>query len=238
MLFINIDGQNGIGKTTTVDGVIKLLEEKGIKAKFVHFHRRDTVVGNTIQKVLNGEAKLSKEAMQMLYAVDRLEFTKTEYSDIIKEGYEVLVTDRYMTSGYAIGMAMGIPFTTLHGFDINCKKPDMNFILYANANTVMERLKTQKNVNGQTGDIFETKENVLKIQKGYAECIEYLDDVIAINVNESTQTAICTIFKFILENLEELNEKKEGLKKLSDYRKQWDIDKANGRIKQTGRGIR
>lgn len=218
---------------------MKVLEEKGIKAKFVHFHRRGTVVGDAIQKVLNGEATLSKEAMQMLYAVDRLEFTKTEYRDIVKEGYEVLITDRYMTSGYAIGMAMGIPFTTLQGFDKNCVKPSMNFLLYADVETVLERLKNQKNVKGQTGDIFETKENVKKIQKGYAECFDYLEDAMAINVNESTQVAIDTISEFILNLLETDRNKDEiNISRLAEYKNDYNTAKANSTLRQTNRGRR
>lgn len=237
MLFINIDGTNGVGKTTTVNAIVKNLEEQNVKVKFVHFHRRGTPIGDMIQKVLNSEVTLAKESLQMLYAADMLDFTQHEYRELSKE-YDVLITDRYMTSGYAIGMAIGIPFGTLETFHKFNVKPNKSFILTADVNEISKRLKTQKNVSGQTGDIFETPERIKKIQEKYLNATEYLEDVEIVDVTESTQIGIERISTYILEQLEELNEKKEGLKKLSDYRKQWDLDKANGKTKQTGRGIR
>lgn len=211
LIFINVDGTNGVGKTTTVNAVVEKLEEQNIRVKFVHFHRRGTPIGDTIQKVLNSEVPLAKESLQMLYAADMLDFTQNEYRELTKE-YDVLITDRYMTSGYAIGMAIGIPFGTLETFHKYNVKPNKSFILTADVNEISERLKTQKNVSGQTGDIFETPERIKRIQENYLNATEYLEDVEIIDVTESTQIGIDKIYAYILKELEELNEKKEGLK--------------------------
>ena len=55
MHFVNIDGPNKVGKSTFIKKLVNELEETtSLKIYMQHFHRRETLVGETIQKVLNG----------------------------------------------------------------------------------------------------------------------------------------------------------------------------------------
>lgn len=199
-MFINIDGPNGVGKTTTVNGVARVLESKGYTVKIVHFHRRGTLIGDAIQQVLNGETTLNKESLQMLYAADMLDFTKEELPKL-QGSYDVIIADRYYTSSIAIGMAIGIDAEALKTFHSYDAKPDVNFILTASTEEILKRVSMQRNVPGQTGDIFEQKMNHIKIIDSYRNLKNETGGIEEIDVNVSTDIGIKSIVSKITNKL-------------------------------------
>ena len=197
MLFINIDGCNGVGKTSTIIPLKNKLESKGLKVKVIHFHRRGTLIGNTIQKILNGEAKLDMESLQMLYAVDQLDFSNNEYYQLEKENYDILISDRYCTSLLAIGTAMGLDLEHLKSFTLHLKKPNVNFILTAEPKEILKRVSTQEYVEGQTGDIFEEEAKLNKIMNSYKNLHNIMKNVMEIDTTVSTEKAANEIFNYL-----------------------------------------
>lgn len=203
MLFVNIDGPNGVGKTTAIEYINTKLTEKGLKVKVVHFHRRDTLIGKTIQKVLNGEEKLDMESLQMLYAADMLDFTNREFKELMESDYDVLLTDRYNTSSLAIGTSLGIELQKLLDFHKYDAVPDVSYILYADPKEILARVKTQENVDGQSGDIFEEENKLIKIIESYRNLKVILNNVIEINTTKSSIIGADKIVNDILRRLED-----------------------------------
>lgn len=215
MLFANIDGPNGVGKTTAIEYINTKLTEKGLKVKVVHFHRRDTLIGRTIQKVLNGEEELDMESLQMLYAADMLDFTNKEFKELRESDYDVLLTDRYNTSSLAIGTSIGIGLQKLFDFHKYDAVTDINYILYAEPREILTRVKTQENVNGQSGDIFEEESKLIKIIESYRNLKMILNNVMEIDTTESSIIGADKIVNDILERLEDNEEK---LSEMSTFR--------------------
>ena len=196
MLFINVDGCNGSGKTTITTKLTKCLQDIGLRVKCVHFHRRGTLIGDTIQHILNKDVKLDLESMQMLYAVDQLDFVNSVYPDLA-ESYDVLITDRYYTSLLAIGSAMGLELERLKTFIPLLKNPQIHFILTTETEELLKRVSTQEYVPGQTDDIFESKNNLLKIKDSYAKLKNIIPNVVEIDTTVSTSSAVTQILAYI-----------------------------------------
>lgn len=185
MHFINIDGPNKVGKSTFILNLVATLQESTkLKIYVQHFHRRETLIGQTIQKVLNGEYKVDSVALQQLYSVDRLDFTNVKYKQLEEEGYDLLITDRYHTSGLAYGFASGIDPTVIVEFDKHCVKPDFNFILMADYPTLLARKQILN--EGETGDIFEEDKKLAKAIAGYCMVPTVVDNCITLNVSKGT----------------------------------------------------
>jgi thymidylate kinase len=185
MHFINIDGPNKVGKSTFIKNLVKELEETtSLKIYMQHFHRRETLVGETIQKVLNGEYKVDSLALQKLYSVDRLDFTNVQYKQLEEEGYDLLITDRYHTSGLAYGFASGVDTDTIVEFDKYCVKPELNIILMADYPTLLARSQVLN--EGETGDIFEEDKKLAKALAGYCMVPTVVANCITLNVSNGT----------------------------------------------------
>ena len=220
MLFANIDGPNGVGKTTAIEHIKGELEELNIKVKVVHFHRRDTLIGKTIQKVLNGEEKLDMESLQMLYAADMLDFTNREFKELMKSDYDVLLTDRYNTSSLAIGTSLGIELQKLLDFHKYDAVPDVSYILYAEPMEILARVKTQENVDGQSGDIFEEENKLIKIIESYKNLKVILNNVIEI---DTTKSSIIGADKIVNDILRRLKDNRKNITKHRHVRDSWCI---------------
>lgn len=143
MYMINIDGPNGIGKSSVVDKLVTILSEKGYSTKYIHFHRRDTLLGKTIQKVLDGDEKLSPYALQMIYSADRTEFSNVDYKTLYESGVDILIVDRYTTSGLVYGMLGGVSPEDILALEQRIVYPDVNIILRASSKTLQNRLESR-----------------------------------------------------------------------------------------------
>jgi thymidylate kinase len=115
-LFIVFEGNNGAGKTTIINEVLKQIQNQ----KIIHdeynngpqgrnipiyswnvykFPNRDTVLGKKIDDFLKKKIKLSKSAELKFFADNRTEF-KDEIEHILNKGYNV-ICDRYVYSSIA-----------------------------------------------------------------------------------------------------------------------------------------
>lgn len=192
MHFINIDGPNKVGKSTFINAVFEELKKSSkLKVYVQHFHRRETLIGETIQKVLNGEYKVDSLALQKLYSVDRLDFTNVQYKQLEEDGYDLVITDRYHTSGLAYGFATDLDIDTIIEFDKHCIKPDVNIILMADYNILKERSQVLN--DGETGDIFEEDSKLGKAVAGYCMVPTEVDDCVTLNVSSGTSQYVQSV---------------------------------------------
>jgi thymidylate kinase len=200
MIIVNIDGPNGVGKSTVTNLVMNHYNlNENVKTDFIHFHRREFPVGQLIQRVLNGEVKMDPMVLQMLYSADRLDFTKTQLSEIRKSGTEVLLVDRYYTTGIVHGALDGITLNTIKVFDIRSANPNIHIILTAPYEVLVTRLKSQKLNKGETGDIFEAPENLSRICDGYKLLHIQIPYVGYVNANRPIQEVVNDIIDIINE---------------------------------------
>jgi dTMP kinase len=108
MKFIVIEGLDGSGKSTQINLVKDYLDKKGIKSKFIHFPRTDSIIyGELIARFLRGElgdiSTVNPYLIALIYAGDRND-ASTILLNWMNEGF-VVIADRYLYSNIAFQCA-------------------------------------------------------------------------------------------------------------------------------------
>ncbi|HJZ40766.1 MAG TPA: dTMP kinase [Bacteroidales bacterium] len=108
MKFLVIEGVDGSGKSTQIKLMMKHLEEKGIRYKYIHFPRTESpVFGELIARFLRGDFgtlnSVDPYLVALLYAGDRRDAAPL-IRDWLNTGYFVIL-DRYVYSNIAFQCA-------------------------------------------------------------------------------------------------------------------------------------
>lgn len=165
--FIVLEGIDGSGKTTQSPLVAKALEDKGYKV----FQTKEPThgsIGKFIYQILRGEVKVPPTAMQYLFVADRAAHAE-EIENYLKKGYIVLA-DRYFWSSVAYGIVdmkvVGDYYLAAYSilsFYYKFIVPDITFFLDIEPENALSRLQH----SGKEIELYETKEKLSVIQKGY-----------------------------------------------------------------------
>lgn len=161
MKLYNIDGPDGVGKSTLVNGLTKHFEECGKRISFIHFPRYNTAIGTLIREALFIRTEMDPKSMQMLYSADRLNFTRFDLP-VLSQVLDVLIVDRYITSGLVYGRVDGVCADDILLFDRETKKPNLNIILTASPETLMNRMNSKEKDRYEN---FETQKKVIEYYK-------------------------------------------------------------------------
>lgn len=183
MKIYNIDGPDGVGKSTLVNNLLDHFINDGKRAGFLHFPRYDTAIGTLIREALFIRTAMDPKSLQMLYSADRLNFTRFDVPKLEKE-FDVLIVDRYNTSGLVYGRIDEVPVIDLLAFERETKKVDLNLILLATPETVMSRMKDKNK------DMYENLESQRKALAYYKEIHLYYPNTIYIDANESPDSVL------------------------------------------------
>ena len=185
MLMINIDGADGTGKTTLVEGLMKYYVDMGKKTAYVHFPRYNTEIGQVILKVLKKELEMHPSALQMLYSADRLNWSTYEYPQLCKT-HDIVFVDRYLTSGIVYGGTDGVESDEIL---YNCRKnivPNLNLILLADATTLVNRI----NRRGEEATMYETYNTIKEAVKRYSKLHTLIQNIYYINATQSKEAVL------------------------------------------------
>jgi dTMP kinase len=171
-ILVNIDGANGVGKSTLVDGLKAHYEAQGLKVYFIHFPRYETETGKLLKKSLSKEIEMNPFSQQMIMSADRLDWDNFVYSKI-KEEYDIIIVDRYYTSALVYGNFDGIPYEDILHYDKYTAKPDANIILLGHTETLIKRLTSRDRELRK----YETEEILNKAHDLYKNLNEIIDNV-------------------------------------------------------------
>lgn len=174
--YIAIEGIDGSGKTTQVQKLTDFLNQKGFDALAVREPRKDksSLIGELIQKILQGKSNVPSVAFQYLFSADRQMHHKEVILPALQAG-KIVVSDRCFWSAVPYGMldkeseldtgtvdrmltAQSI-LSMYHQFIV----PDYTVYLDIPLDTALKRLEEQSSVQ----EIYEEKEKLEKIIKGY-----------------------------------------------------------------------
>jgi dTMP kinase len=173
--YIAIEGIDGSGKTTQVEKIVDYFRSKGKTVIQTREPRKTGVIGEIAQKVLNGKLKMSRLALQYLFATDRVLSQEEVIIPALKRG-DIVVSDRCFWSAIVYGILdrtggkydykqadfMLIVYSILsmyHRFIV----PDYTFYLKNSLNTVLPRIKSKNDVK----EIYEDREKLKKVIEGY-----------------------------------------------------------------------
>ena len=186
MVLVQVEGTDGVGKTTVVNLLREELDKENVKVKVLVFPSRETKIGSIIDEMLKKRKFEWNEAVifQLLQIANRLEFYKEiERWREKKDG--VLILDRYVLSGLVYGKLDGVPYNSLMTLQLLLPPPQLNIVLTANRESLERRLKEKTQL-----EIYERIEKILKIQKEYMEVSKDYGK----NVEQKFSLSIQTVF--------------------------------------------
>lgn len=192
MRIYNIDGPDGTGKSTLVDNLLNYFMSRGKRVGFIHFPRYNTDIGTLIREALFIRTAMDPKSMQMLYSIDRLNFTKFDLP-ILEKQLDILLVDRYITSGIVYGQADGVAPEDILCFDKETKKADLNIILLAKPEITMKRMLIKEK------DKYENFSTQKKVFEFYKTIHTFFPETIYINAEKSS----IQVFRNVVSKLEE-----------------------------------
>lgn len=104
-MIIAFEGLDQSGKQTQTAALVKTLHEAGYNADSFDFPAYRTYIGAEIAACNRGHRRYSPEALQLLYAANKMEF-KDNILRVAENG--VAVCDRWIYSAVAYGAARGV----------------------------------------------------------------------------------------------------------------------------------
>lgn len=174
-LYIALEGIDGSGKTTQVEKITEYFKSKGKKVVRTREPRKVGLIGDIVQKVLQGKIVMPATALQYLFSTERVIHHEELVIPELKKG-NVVVTDRCFWSAIVYGIldrtgdryqhktadqlliAMSI-LSIYHQFIV----PDRAFYLKISLETALLRVSKKKDMK----EIYEDKKKLKKIIEGY-----------------------------------------------------------------------
>ena len=182
MKLINIDGPDGVGKTTLIEGLLRYFAILGKKVDFVHFPRYETEIGSLIKETLYLRTRMDPKSLQMLYSADRINFSKFDYPKLVDLDY--LFVDRYITSGVVYGQIDELDANDIMCFDKETIKADLNIILTAPVNELMRRMSSRER------DQYETEVIVTESIELFADISKWFDNVVYVSGHQAKELVL------------------------------------------------
>jgi dTMP kinase len=173
--YIAVEGIDGSGKSTQVQRITDYYRKLGKNVVQTREPRKVGVIGEIVQKVLNGKLKMSNLALQYLFATDRVLSQEKVIIPALKRG-DIVVSDRCFWSAIVYGILdrtggkydykqadfMLIVYSILSMYH-QFITPDETFYLKISLPTALARLKRKDDVK----EIYEQKEKLEKVIEGY-----------------------------------------------------------------------
>ncbi|MFJ7523960.1 dTMP kinase [Streptomyces griseus] len=137
-VFVTIDGPSGVGKSTTVAEVHRLLGAQGVDASQT-VEPSTSGLGEFIRKYAN---HFTGRALACLVAANRYEHVEFEIEPALADGRTV-VCDRYLASTLVLQRLDGVPEQYLLDISRDVLLPDLAVILTASPGLIAERIATR-----------------------------------------------------------------------------------------------
>lgn len=203
-IFIDLEGSDGSGKTTVVEGLKKKFQESGIDMYFTR-EPGGTDIGEKIRDILldkdNDDMDYHCEAL--LYAAARAQHTSHLIRPMVEEGKNVF-TERYTLSSLAYqGCGRGLGLDEVYKINLFATEgfePDLVLYLEANPIDLLERKKKQKEADRleASGEDF-----FGKISQGFNEASKYAKNVKRIDAMQDSKDVIEDCWQEVLKLLKE-----------------------------------
>ncbi len=191
-MFIAFEGIDGSGKTTQAKLLFKYLRSKG-KCLFTDEPTKG-LTGVYIHGLLMTRRRIDPLALQLLFTADRAEHVNEFIIPKLKAGYSI-ITDRYMFSTIAYGMAGGIAPEMLISANSQFPAPDATLVIDTAPKTAVERLKKR----GNAIDYFEKLNFLTKARDAYRSLARRYPNYFLIDGSGTIEETSDKIIKIISE---------------------------------------
>jgi dTMP kinase len=176
-LFITLEGIEGAGKTSRLDGIVSFLNDRGIECATTR-EPGGTQIGAQIRQILlnPGNRDLDANAELLLYVADRVQHIKTVIEPNLKAGRAVLC-DRFWDAtmayqGYARGLDKDL-IRKLHRLVCGDLKPGLTLLFDLDPEVGLSRAWRDIHSGGRTDLESRFEEEALafheKVRQGYLD---------------------------------------------------------------------
>ena len=188
-MFVAIEGIDGSGKTTQVN-LLKDLRVNDLET-FITKEPTDGEIGFLIKRILRTSPKLDNVKMQLLFAADRSEHN----SLLLDLKDKLIISDRYVLSSLAYGMASGIEYEWLASINSKFMMPDINIIIDFDPADSIGRLNTRDSL-----EAYENLEFLGNVRKAYKFLAEKYSNCIVLDGTKSIESLHEEILRIIKEH--------------------------------------
>jgi len=194
-IYVAIEGVDGSGKTTQAEKLTEYFEKTGKQVIRTREPRKEGIIGDLVHQILRGERKMSPKALQYLFSTDRALHHEEVIEPSLKEG-KVVISDRCFWSAVVYGI---LDKSEEYGFDTANQiliahsilsmyhqfiVPDFTFYLDVSLETALARI--EKKHESSPKEMYEVKEKIEKVKKGYKWLLEnFGDEIVKIDGEQS-----------------------------------------------------
>ena len=205
-LFITFEGLDGAGKSTQIQKVKEIFEQKGFEVVLTR-EPGGTDISEKIREIIldNDNDEMSFVTEALLYAASRAQHVHEKIKPALDAG-KVVICDRYVHSSIAYqgyGRGLGAEkVMAINSHAIDGLLPDISFFILLPTDKAMERLKSSNReldrLEVEQADFFQ------KVEEGYMKIAEEYDNIIKIDASKSVDEIAKVISDIIFKKINQL----------------------------------
>lgn len=194
LFIVAIEGPDGVGKSTIVEELERRYKGQKIKVATQHFPRYDTPIGKLIESQLYNGIEIDYEVFQMLYALDRMEYSNKVIPYLDMNGIELLILDRYSLSAEVYALTHKIKTTNVAKLEMDCViPPDLTIILERSYGDILKDMQ----MSGKQRDVHETEETIYESINNYYLLSKNRDHTVYVNCSDTVVENVLSIQRII-----------------------------------------
>lgn len=192
--FVAIDGPNGVGKTTLLEEIEKIIKSKNIQL-YKTKEPTNSILGKFIREI---SEEINGDTLACLVSADRYEHLKNEIIPELKKG-KIVITDRYILSSLILQVMDGVKESFILNLNSKIIKPDLQLAIFADEKVIQERLDQRETLTRFEKNNQSRKE-INNMKKGIDKLRKLNVEVLYINNNDDLEYNANKIADYIIEN--------------------------------------
>lgn len=129
--FVAIDEPNGVGKTTLLEEIEKIIKSKNIQL-YKTKEPTNSILGNFIREI---SEEINGDTLACLVSADRYEHLKNEIIPELEKG-KIVITDRYVLSSLILQVIDGVKENFILNLNSQIIKPDLQLAIFADEKVI------------------------------------------------------------------------------------------------------
>lgn len=167
-MLVALEGLDGSGSSTQAKNLVDYFFFELSLSTWLTKEPTEGPIGAPIRHILSRKLEVDNQTLQMMFTADRSDHLNEPRGIITRlKNKSLVITDRYLWSTLAYGYAADLGIDWLLAMQSRFPLPDLTFFLDAPVDICLARMQASR-----LGlDLFEKKEKMEKVYKGYMETI-------------------------------------------------------------------
>jgi len=192
--FVAIDGPNGVGKTTLLEEIEKIIKSKNIQL-YKTKEPTNSILGKFIREI---SEEINGDTLACLVSADRYEHLKNEIIPELKKG-KIVITDRYILSSLILQVIDGVKENFILNLNSQIIKPDLQLAIFADEKVIQERLDQRETLTRFEKNN-QSKKELVNMKKGIEKLKELNIEILCMDNSKNLKDNATKIADYIIEN--------------------------------------